>query len=80
MPTMKLYINVNFFDTVVVSCDILLNFSDSLSSRPKPDTTLMACRVSSAIPPSYLLTSTFSMVNFLTMLPKTPMIAKRRGR
>ena len=80
MPTIKLYMKVYFLATLVVRRDHLANLRSSRSSLPKLETTLIAVSVSSAIPPKCLITASFCMVNFLTMLPKTPMMASRTGR
>lgn len=80
IPTMKLYMKVYFFATAVVRRDHLANLRSSLSSLPKPATTLIAVRVSSAMPPKCLITANFYMVNILTMLPKIPIIANKTGK
>lgn len=69
-----------FFATSLVYLEQAINFSISRSSLLKLATTLMAVKVSSTMPPSVLIASSLAIVDFLTAIPKTPRINKKKGR
>lgn len=79
-PTINAKVSDYFFATSRVFYDHSVNFSSSLYSLPKLVTTLIAVKVSSAIPPSYLTTFNLSKVDYLTFIPKTTKIIIKNGR